>query len=444
MDIKLKIEEVTNMKEKKTLEEQLKNNILYHVDCDVGFFILLAIVLFFFPTYFTITNLLENISLNLPNTIFYFLASALPVILLILYLIFFTVHFAIFIDNLILRIRNKDINEHLILTKTVSHGISLTSLFVTTILLILNMLAPSLSYLLPFIFVADILYILFLLRKKLDFCIIADGISEIVNGNMTYKLEEIPFTYLQVGNQLNQISERFSQSIEEQLKSEKLKTDLITNVSHDLRTPLTSVINYIALLKKEKIVNPKVGKYLKVLEIKAEKLKNLTEDLIDISKLNSGNESILLEKVNFSEMVLQANGEFAEKFDQLHLKIISKTPEHAVLLAIDSRKMGRVLENLYGNIAKYAMPNTRVYIELVQTQDKIIFTTKNISKDTLNISADELTERFVRGDSSRSTAGSGLGLAITKSLIQLHGGTFELFVDGDLFRVKFQLPIITL
>ena len=223
--------------------------------------------------------------------------------------------------------------------------------------------------------------------------------------------------------------------MEAAVKSERLKTDLITNVSHDIKTPLTSIINYVDLLKRENFENPKIRGYLEILDEKSQRLKTLTEDVVEASKVSSGNISLEFMNVNLVEMILQTIGETSEKMEKRNLEVIANLPETPVAVSVDGRRMWRVLENIFNNAAKYAMPGTRVYADLQVVDRKAVFSLKNVSEQPLNIHADELTERFIRGDVARSTEGSGLGLSIAKSLTQLQGGTFELYLDGDLFKV---------
>ena len=240
----------------------------------------------------------------------------------------------------------------------------------------------------------------------------------------------------ELANNINNVGQDMKNIVREKLKSERLKTELITNVSHDLKTPLTSIINYTNLLKKEKIENENAKKYIEILEDKSKKLKNLTEDLIEASKLSSGNETVNLQQIDFKELVLQANGEFAEKFEEKNLQIISNLPEESIIYNLDNKKMWRVLENLYQNVYKYSLENTRVYVDLMKENDKIIFMIKNISKEKLNISPEELMERFVQGDKSRNSSGNGLGLSISKDLVALNGGVLKIEIEGDLFVAK--------
>ena len=226
------------------------------------------------------------------------------------------------------------------------------------------------------------------------------------------------------------------------MKAERLKADLITNVSHDLKTPLTSIISYVDLLKRENIENERVQSYISVLEQKASRLKNLTEDLVEASKASSGNVSLELHPIDYSEIILQTLGEFQEKLEKRSLTMIPEIPNESILILADGRQLFRVLENLFNNCAKYALLGSRVYITLKKREKDAIFTMKNISDAPLNISPEELTERFVRGDVSRSTEGSGLGLSIAKSLTKLMSGKMKIEIDGDLYKVSLIFPLV--
>ena len=199
----------------------------------------------------------------------------------------------------------------------------------------------------------------------------------------------------------------------ETLKSERLKADLITNVSHDIKTPLTSIINYVDLLKRE-YTDPKIKGYIDILDSKSQRLKQLTEDLVEASEISSGNVVLDMQPIRFGELVWQTNGEFEEKFRARGLEIVCKIPEEPMIIMADGRRMWRVVENLYNNVAKYAMPDTRVYVEVRKIGCRIVFEIKNISERPLNIKAEELTERFIRGDVSRSHEGSGLGFPLLR------------------------------
>lgn len=276
-----------------------------------------------------------------------------------------------------------------------------------------------------------------LLKEKLK-----KGIEEIALGNMEYQipLQGLRGENLKLAERINGIANGFHMAVEEAMKNERLKTDLITNVSHDIKTPLTSIINYVAILKQSDIADPKIQGYLDILEAKAQRLKTLTEDVVEASKVSSGNISLEYMDVDLVEMIQQTEGEMAEKFEARNLKMIVNLPAEPAVVHVDGRRMWRVLENIFGNAAKYAMPGTRVYADLKLEEDTVDLSLKNVSEHQLNISADELTERFIRGDLSRSSEGSGLGLSIAQSLTTMQGGTFNLYLDGDLFRVNIRFP----
>lgn len=284
-------------------------------------------------------------------------------------------------------------------------------------------------------------------KKILDYNLQIDKIREQIknmyNGNKCEKLDEKAFTkdLKQVAIELNDISGGLTNAIDEAMKSERLKTELITNVSHDIKTPLTSIINYVDLMKQEKIENEKVKEYLEVLDNKSQRLKKLTEDLVEASKASSGNIKLTMEKLNVKELVKQVSGEFEDKFEKRGLEIIEDLPEEDVFIEADSRYMYRVMENMYVNISKYALENSRVYIDIEKKGNTARISLKNISQDQLNISVDELMQRFVRGDSSRTTEGSGLGISIAKSLTELQKGKFNIYLDGDLFKVVIEFAI---
>ncbi len=220
------------------------------------------------------------------------------------------------------------------------------------------------------------------------------------------------------------------------LKSERMKTELITNVSHDLRTPLTSIINYVDLLDREKLDNEKASEYIEVLKRQSSKLKKLTDDLIEVSKASSGNIEMKLEDCDVSVLIGQAEGEFSDKLKARDLKLEISGTEEPVNVTADGRYLWRVFDNLLSNISKYAMKGSRVYIDVVRNEGHTSVIFKNISEEKLNITADELMERFVRGDSSRTTEGSGLGLSIADSLMRMMKGELVVTVDGDLFKAE--------
>ncbi len=268
------------------------------------------------------------------------------------------------------------------------------------------------------------------------------GVEELAKGNMEYQIPtgQLKGENKELAEEVNDIGKGLHKAVDSAMKSERLKTDLITNVSHDIKTPLTSIINYVDLLKRENFEDPKVLGYLDILSEKAMRLKTLTEDVVEASKVSSGNITLEYMDVNFVEMINQTEGELLEKFEENNLLIVQNLPEESVVIHVDGRRMWRILENIYTNALKYAMPGTRVYSELKVKEEKVIFSLKNISRQQLNFTADELTERFIRGDISRGSEGSGLGLSIAKSLTKMQGGVFNLYLDGDLFKVTIEFP----
>ena len=272
---------------------------------------------------------------------------------------------------------------------------------------------------------------------------IGTALKAISEGGTETEISEEDFSgrELEVVKDINNISQGLRKALNEQVKAERLRADLITNVSHDIRTPLTSIINYVDLIKRENIQNQKVRDYVDILDKKSERLKNLTEDLLEASKASSGNVKLDMQKIDLVELAMQAGAEFEDKFAVRELELCLDTPETPVYILADGRHLWRVLENLYNNAAKYAMEKTRIYADVIAGEEENIFTIKNISREKLNISPDELTERFVRGDESRHTEGSGLGLSIAKSLTNLMGGKLEIVIDGDLYKANIHFPV---
>lgn len=244
------------------------------------------------------------------------------------------------------------------------------------------------------------------------------------------------------GKSLNSIARGMSIAVEERMKSERMKTELITNVSHDIKTPLTSIINYTDLISKESCDNQKINEYAQVLLRQSERLKRLIEDLVEASKASTGNLEVILAPCEANILLTQIVGEYEEKFHSKNLELITAQPQSPAVIMADGRRLWRVVDNLMNNIYKYAQSNTRVYLSLEKTGNEAVITFKNTSYAPLNISADELMERFVRGDASRNTEGNGLGLSIAKSLTELQKGAMEISIDGDLFKVTLRFPII--
>lgn len=268
------------------------------------------------------------------------------------------------------------------------------------------------------------------------------AVQELAEGNLSYKVNASHMCYFwkTFGLSLNNIGDGMASAVEARMKSERMKTELITNVSHDLKTPLTSIINYVQLLKDDTLSPEFKKEYLEVLERQSAKLKKLTEDVVEASKAASGALTVNPEKLDAGELLGQSVGEFEARMRAADLEPVLQLPDPPAYLTADSALLGRVLENLLTNIVKYAQPGTRVYFGLFQTGDSVILSAKNISREPLNISADELMERFVRGDSSRHSEGSGLGLSIAKSLAELMGGRLDIFLDGDLFKAEICFP----
>ncbi len=288
--------------------------------------------------------------------------------------------------------------------------------------------------------------LLYVERKELQS--IVEGTQTIGSGDFSYKIdvERMHGENKTLGLAVNSIGDGIQEAVAKSMKDERLKADLITNVSHDIKTPLTSIINFVNLLKREKIQDEKIRGYIDVLDSKSQRLKQLTDDLVEASKISSGNISLQMERINFVELVNQTMGEFSEKLKERCLHLVASMPEKPVYIEADGRRIWRVVENLFGNVCKYALEGTRVYLALEEREDAaektVVFSMKNISAQPLNIDAEELTERFIRGDVSRSTEGSGLGLSIAKNLTQLQNGRFEIYLDGDLFKVILAFPCL--
>lgn len=282
------------------------------------------------------------------------------------------------------------------------------------------------------------LYVLLCMKKLLK------AGKEISQGNMDYHVDtgKMYGPLREHGEQLNRISEGMNKAVNARMKSEHFKTELITNVSHDIKTPLTSIINYVDLLEKEEIDNEKAKEYIQVLSRQSARLKKLIDDLIEASKASTGNLNVNMERCELGVLIDQSAGEYAEKLKAAGLELVITKPEEPVVIMADGRHMWRVFDNLLNNVCKYAMAGTRVYLNLDKAAGKATVTFRNISASQLNISGEELMERFVRGDSSRNTEGSGLGLSIARSLVQLQNGELELTVDGDLFKVVLRFKAV--
>ncbi len=302
-------------------------------------------------------------------------------------------------------------------------------------------------------------------RHRAEMNELVDAVSRISSGETDFKMDTEGFDgqELALADGLNRIGDGLENALREKVRSERLKADLITNVSHDIKTPLTSIINYVDLIKREEITDPRIRGYLEILDQKSQRLKTLTEDLVEASKASSGNIHMEMARIDLVELVCQTNGEFEDRLAARNLQLIMRAPEEPLVIWADGRSLWRVVENLYTNVCKYALEGSRVYVDIVRRRadmahvpaaavpeeakpgeaeeggslpDRVIFTIKNISSRQLNIDPEELTERFVRGDVSRTTEGSGLGLSIAKSLTELMKGTFTITIDGDLFKAS--------
>ena len=269
------------------------------------------------------------------------------------------------------------------------------------------------------------------------------GGEKLVNGDFSSPIDTkyLIGDFKRYGQELNDVQSGLEQAVQEQMKAEHLKTELITNVSHDIKTPLTSIVNYVDLLKKEDIPSPEAREYIAVLDRQSHRLKKLTEDLVEASKASSGVLNVDLQPTDVNVLFSQIEGEYQERLAACQLTLVTQPPAPGTVIRADSRLLSRVMDNLVSNICKYALPSTRVYVVSTLSREAVTISFKNVSRDELNISPDELMERFVRGDASRHTEGSGLGLSIARSLVQLQGGRFDLAIDADLFRADITFPL---
>ena len=284
-------------------------------------------------------------------------------------------------------------------------------------------------------------FVLFYLLKKYydrirkDYDVLMRGVQRIAEGDLDTVITEDIGVFEPFKEQLTQIRTGFKKAVNEEVKSQRMKTELITNVSHDLKTPLTAITTYVELLKKEGITEEERNSYIETLEKKSMRLKILIEDLFEVSKASTNNITLNLMAVDVVNLMKQVSVEHADKFEQMGLQLRWNVPEEKVILPLDNQKTYRIFENLFVNIQKYAMPNSRVYIDVEKSEENVTITMRNMSAVELKVSGDELTERFVRGDASRNTEGSGLGLAIARSFTEAQKGSLNISVDGDLFKV---------
>ena len=270
------------------------------------------------------------------------------------------------------------------------------------------------------------------------------GGEALAAGDLSYQVDtaRMLWNYKEHGENLNRIGEGMTAAVEQRLKSERMKTELITNVSHDIKTPLTSIINYADLIEKEQCENPTITEYAAVLHRQSERLKRLIDDLVEASKASTGNLEVLLAPCEVGVMLTQTAGEYEQRLTEKELTLVTNQPERPVKILADGRRLWRVFDNLMNNVCKYAQRGTRVYLTLEEQDGQAVISFKNISRDPLNLSSDEFLERFVQGDAARKSDGNGLGLSIAKSLTELQNGSLELMTDGDLFKVVLKFPII--
>jgi signal transduction histidine kinase len=291
----------------------------------------------------------------------------------------------------------------------------------------------------------DAAALLFLWRLGFSFNNLLAACQRLAAGDLTTKMDtaKLRWKFKTAAESLNTVGDGMAVAVEERMKSERMKTELITNVSHDIKTPLTSIVNYVDLLSKEPQPTEAAQEYVAVLERQSLRLKKLIEDLVEASKASTGSLAVTLEPVDLCEFLQQAAAEYAEPLEQAQLHPVVQTPEGRVYALADGKHLWRILDNLLGNACKYSQPGTRLYLSLVADGEQAHILVKNISREPLNISADELMERFVRGDSARSTEGSGLGLSIARSLADIQGAGFSISIDGDLFKAQITLKRLT-
>lgn len=292
--------------------------------------------------------------------------------------------------------------------------------------------------------VLDMAVLLYLMRDEVGKQNVREGLYQISQGKLDYRIDTKAMTgeSLEMSLAVNEMGEGLQKAVDSMVKNERLKAELITNVSHDIKTPLTSIINYVDLLKREELQNERAREYIRVLDQKSQRLKQLTEDLIEASKISSGNIELHMTELNLGQMLRQAYGECSERLEESRLEMEISMEKEPVVIRADGRQLWRVFENLFGNMAKYAMPGTKARLEMKRGQEGVEILFRNICRQKLQMSADELQERFVRGDLSRSTEGTGLGLSIAKSLTELMGGRFQISLEDDSFQAALWFPYI--
>ena len=374
-------------------------------------------------------------------------------------LLFIILFLGIFIvESFISRIRNKTLTKSTIIGKSfvilkkllkqivvdVSSKViagTIIAIFIFSEVILLFFLYPDIEFALLLWTLVKVIEYILLMHFYSNVCILRNSAKEIHEGSLDVNINTTQMYGItkETAIYMNEIFEGFDKAIDEKLKSEQLKTELITNVSHDLKTPLTSIINYVDLMKKEEFNNPKLKEYLEIIDKQSMRLKRLTEDVVEASKAATGNIKAELTTINIREIMEQALGEYETKLISKNLDVIFTASDNTYNALADGRLLWRVIDNLLSNVYKYALEGTRLYIDVDETENNVIISVKNISKYQLNISSEELKQRFVRGDASRSTSGNGLGLSIAESLMTIQNGELKLDINGDLFIAKIYL-----
>lgn len=298
------------------------------------------------------------------------------------------------------------------------------------------------GFMVVFMIVGNLLLIPLAIYCIVQFKQLTAATARIVDGDTDYRVDtaHMVLEFKRHGEMLGGIGEAMQKAVDEKMKSERFKTELITNVSHDIKTPLTSIINYVDLLGKEELESENAKEYIAVLERQSARLKKLIEDLVEASKASTGNLNVQLEAIDLNLLISQTTAEFEDKLTAKNLEVVTELTSASAMVRADGRLIWRVFENLMSNVCKYALEGTRLYITTEAVGDRVSVVMKNTSKYALNISGEELMERFTRGDASRHTEGSGLGLSIAGSLVELQAGSFEIVIDGDLFKAIVSLP----
>ncbi|HDF2336913.1 TPA: sensor histidine kinase [Clostridioides difficile] len=353
----------------------------------------------------------------------------------------------VFFSNLLSMYNKKTINKKLAIVFLISIAVQAIIQYLVLIFFMYIYYAEAIAIVILFTLVNTVFhfYIYNFLSVKFNYINnISKNIKNIENGNLKYKLEVIGDDEIStLAKSINNITGGLETAVDANIKNERMKAELITNVSHDLKTPLTSILSYVDMLKNNDFDRETINDYINILDKKSQRLKLLIDDIFEASKLSSGDVEFNITKTDIRELLIQSIVEFEDKIQNSSLDFIIETPEYAVFTMIDGKKTWRVFENLICNILKYSMPNTRVYIDMFIKEENIILTFKNISNDKLNLKPEELIERFRRGDISRKTDGSGLGLSIAQNIIKLENAHMEIIIDADLFKVMLTFRRVT-